>query len=90
MCGRSAEFLPHATTPWIPISPSSQSRNGFVAILAAWWVTSRLIQPGKLETFIICFGLATLMRYMLRKEFLQDIRGLRRALPRESEIKLPR
>jgi dolichol-phosphate mannosyltransferase len=55
-------------------------------VLAAWWVSRRIMDPRLLEKFILPFGLATIMRYILRKEFLQDIRGLRRNLPRENEI----
>ena len=31
-----------------------------------------------LELFLFTFGVATVARYILRKEFLHDIRGLRR------------
>jgi dolichol-phosphate mannosyltransferase len=79
------EFLPRQT-PWIDFAVISLA-EWFVAILSASWVTWRLIQPGRIETFVIAFGLATLMRYILRKEFLQDLRGLRKALPREHEVK---
>jgi dolichol-phosphate mannosyltransferase len=79
------EFLSRQM-PWIDFAVISIT-EWITAILAADWVSHRLIQPGKLETFVICFGLGTLMRYVLRKEFLQDIRGLRRMLPRETEAK---
>jgi dolichol-phosphate mannosyltransferase len=77
------EFLSRQT-PWVDFAVIAIA-EWVTAILAALWVSRRLALPGKLETFVICFGLATLMRYILRKEFLQDIRGLRRALPREKE-----
>ena len=51
--------------------------------LAAFWISRRVTQPGVLETFILTFGLATLVRYILRKEFLLDIRGLRRDLRKD-------
>ena len=38
---------------------------------------------GAIELFVISFGMATLTRYVLRKELMQDIRGLRRELRRE-------
>jgi dolichol-phosphate mannosyltransferase len=79
------EFLARQT-PWLDFAVISIA-EWITAVLAAWWVSHRLIDPGILETFIIAFGAGTLMRYILRKEFLQDIRGLRRGLGRESEAK---
>ena len=79
------EFLPRQT-PWLDFAVISTA-EWIVAILSAWWVSRRLIEPGTCETFIICFACGTLARYVLRKEFLQDIRGLRRGLPREAEAK---
>jgi dolichol-phosphate mannosyltransferase len=77
------EFLPRQT-PWLDFTVISAA-EWIAAVLAAWWVGARMIQPGILETFVICFGFATVTRYILRKEFLQDIRGLRRELPRETK-----
>jgi dolichol-phosphate mannosyltransferase len=57
--------------------------------LTAWWAARHVWGAGAVEIFVICFGAATLVRYILRKEFLQDIRGLRRSLPREVEISPP-
>jgi dolichol-phosphate mannosyltransferase len=54
-------------------------------IFAAWWVGRRVDHPGTFETFVLSVGAATLVRYVLRKEFMQDIRGLRKSLPREIE-----
>ena len=49
-----------------------------VAVLAvAWWLRWRLNNPGRTEVFLITFAAGTVARYILRKEFLQDIRGLR-------------
>jgi dolichol-phosphate mannosyltransferase len=76
------EFLARQT-PWLDFAVIS-SIEWFIAIASAWWIASRVYHPGILETFLICFALGTLARYVLRKEFLQDIRGLRRDLPRES------
>jgi dolichol-phosphate mannosyltransferase len=67
------DFIMIAAAEWI------------VCALAAWWVSRRVADPGLLDLFVIPFGLATIMRYVLRKEFLQDIRGLRKTLPREME-----
>jgi dolichol-phosphate mannosyltransferase len=46
--------------------------------VVALWVTSRVNHVTFMELFVLCFGAATVMRYILRKEFLHDIRGLRR------------
>jgi hypothetical protein len=35
------------------------------------------------ELFLVAFGAATIVRYVLRKELLQDIRGLRREIRRD-------
>lgn len=48
------------------------------AVLAtAWWLVWRLPDLGRVELFLITFAAGTVARYLLRKEFLQDIRGLR-------------
>jgi dolichol-phosphate mannosyltransferase len=44
----------------------------------ALWATARIHHVTFTELFVISFGAATVMRYILRKEFLHDIRGLRR------------
>ena len=77
------EFLVRQN-PWLDFMVIAAA-EWIVAVLAAWWTRNRLVGPGIWETFIVCFGAATLTRYILRKEFLQDIRGLRRNLPREAE-----
>ncbi|HEX8521998.1 MAG TPA: polyprenol monophosphomannose synthase [Tepidisphaeraceae bacterium] len=46
--------------------------------VASLWVTGRVNHLGVLELFLLTFGAATVVRYILRKEFLHDIRGLRR------------
>jgi len=44
--------------------------------LAAYWLAHHaLVNPPQM--FVIAFGLATVVRYVLRKELLQDVRGLR-------------
>lgn len=75
------EFLPRES-PWVDFAVISTA-EWIAAILAAWWVGERVISPGIGETFFLSFAFATIARYVLRKEFLQDIRGLRRELPRE-------
>jgi hypothetical protein len=47
-------------------------------IAAAGWIARRVIGLSRGEGFLIPFAAATVMRYLLRKELLQDIRGLRR------------
>jgi hypothetical protein len=46
--------------------------------VTALWTTTRVYHATAIELFIITFGCAAIVRYILRKEFLHDIRGLRR------------
>lgn len=57
-----------------------------VVLAVATWLTQRLANPGNGEVFVISFIAGTLMRYILRKELLQDVRGLRREV-RAEELK---
>jgi len=54
-------------------------------ILTAAWLGHRLTHPppSAIEALLIPFSAATIVRYVLRKELLQDIRGLRRDVPSE-------
>ena len=52
---------------------------------AAAWVAWRVREATVTEVFVLTFGSATLVRYILRKELLMDIRGLRRD-PRREEL----
>ncbi|MGO8699536.1 MAG: glycosyltransferase [Limisphaerales bacterium] len=70
------EFLARQT-PWVDFALISGA-EWLAATVTAWWATRRLLTPGRWETFILSFGAATLVRYVLRKELLHDIRGLRR------------
>ncbi len=55
-------------------------------IAAAEWMSRRVVAGVyPIEAFLITFTLATLTRYILRKEFLMDIRGLRKD-PRNEEL----
>jgi hypothetical protein len=45
--------------------------------VAAWYVANRVADLRAYEALIIGFGAATLIRYVLRKELMLDIRGLR-------------
>jgi dolichol-phosphate mannosyltransferase len=47
---------------------------------AAAWLKSRVSSPSLAEMFFIPFACATVVRYVLRKEFLQDVRGLRKEI----------
>jgi dolichol-phosphate mannosyltransferase len=44
------------------------------------WVNARVGEPSIADWFLIPFGCATVVRYVLRKELLQDVRGLRKEL----------
>jgi dolichol-phosphate mannosyltransferase len=48
-----------------------------VCTTAAWWLAHRA-RVNVPEMFVLAFGCATLARYVLRKELLQDVRGLRK------------
>jgi dolichol-phosphate mannosyltransferase len=48
------------------------------AAAAGEWTSRHTVGVWPFELFVIAFGCAIVMRYVLRKEFLQDVRGLRR------------
>lgn len=48
-----------------------------VAMIVAYYVQTRVIEANFFEQFVIPFFCATVVRYILRKEFQLDIRGLR-------------
>ncbi|HEY1629639.1 MAG TPA: glycosyltransferase [Tepidisphaeraceae bacterium] len=54
-----------------------------ICIVVAAWVVNRFREPKYWEIFVFSFGAATITRYILRKELMQDIRGLRRDLRKE-------
>ncbi len=54
-----------------------------VCAALATWVVHRVRDLAWWELFVLSFGAATIARYVLRKEFMQDIRGLRRDLRKE-------
>ncbi|HEV2296077.1 MAG TPA: polyprenol monophosphomannose synthase [Tepidisphaeraceae bacterium] len=78
------EFLvtPH---PWRDFWIIALAEWVACAVVAAWWVR-RALGPTPLEVLVLSFGAATIVRYMLRKEFLQDVRGLRRELRKDELI----
>jgi dolichol-phosphate mannosyltransferase len=75
------EFL-LTRTPWRDFAMVSAGELAS-GLLAAVWLTSRAPQVHPLEVFVVGFGAATVARYVLRKELMQDIRGLRKDLRRE-------
>jgi dolichol-phosphate mannosyltransferase len=54
-----------------------------VCVAVAQWVASRVAAPTKVDLFVIPFLLATVVRYVLRKELLQDVRGLRKEVRKD-------
>ena len=51
--------------------------------LAAAWTTARLHHPSAMDIFILSFAAAAAARYLLRKELLLDVRGLRKPIHRD-------
>ncbi len=49
-----------------------------ICALTSTWLAARIERLWAIEVFLIPFAAATIVRYILRKELLQDIRGLRR------------
>jgi dolichol-phosphate mannosyltransferase len=70
--------------PWLDFAQIALV-EWLACFLAAEWTFHRLAQPNLVDLFTIPFMVATVTRYVLRKEFLQDIRGLRKTLPREAD-----
>lgn len=75
------EFLV-TRTPWrdfLMISLGEWAACG----LTAFWIAERAREIHPAEVFLLCYGAATVARYVLRKELMQDIRGLRKEVRRE-------
>ena len=70
--------------PWLDFCIISAAEWA-VCTLSALWFVARVAQPAALELFVFSCGAATMARYVLRKEFLQDLRGLRKE-PRQENI----
>jgi dolichol-phosphate mannosyltransferase len=68
--------------PWLDFLFSSLAEWA-AASLSGVYLANRLKDPHDLELFFLPFGIAMLVRYVLRKEFLLDIRGLRREIRKE-------
>jgi dolichol-phosphate mannosyltransferase len=78
------EFLP-TPHPWRDFWIIAMAEWTACAVAAAWWVR-RANGPTPPEVLVLAFSAATMVRYMLRKEFLQDVRGLRRELRKDELI----
>ena len=68
--------------PWRDFVLISAFEWAAVACVAAWGIW-RLRDPAPLELLTLGFAAALVVRYLLRKELMHDIRGLRRELRRE-------
>lgn len=77
------EFLA-GRRPWRDFLLSSAAEWTGCTLLAAYLV-ARLSEPRDLELFLLPFTAALFVRYVLRKELLLDVRGLRR-LPRDEDV----
>ena len=76
------EFLVRQT-PWIDFAIVS-ALEWIVCGVTAEWLKHRLASPASMaEMFFIPFTAATAVRYALRKELMEDIRGLRREIRRD-------
>jgi len=63
--------------PWLDFAVISIC-EWLACLMMVAWTGRRIDRPTWLEGFLYPFAVATLLRYILRKELLQDIRGLRR------------
>jgi dolichol-phosphate mannosyltransferase len=68
--------------PWLDFVFVALAEQAACTLSALWLVTHAHLASA-LEVFVICFGCATVMRYVLRKELMQDVRGLRKELRKE-------
>lgn len=70
------EFLP-THSPWRDFAVVSLAEWAACALSAAW-IAGRVREIHALEVFVLTYAAALAARYVLRKEMLRDIRGLRR------------
>ena len=77
------EFLVRPN-PWLDFGLIAAAEV-ITCMLVAMWVWARVSKPTFWDYVLIPFGCATVVRYVLRKELLQDVRGLRRDL-RQDEL----
>jgi len=59
------------------------------ATLTGLWLVRRVQVLYAWELFLISWGCATVARYVLRKELLQDVRGLRREIRTDEQEQAP-
>lgn len=71
--------------PWVDFILISCG-EWLACVAVALWCEANLLRPTWGRIFLLSFAVATAIRYILRKEFLQDLRGLRGG-PREYEIR---
>jgi dolichol-phosphate mannosyltransferase len=74
-------FIPRPR-PWLDFAVISTT-EWIVCLATAVWTAARIGDASFAEGFLYPFAAATAVRYVLRKEYLQDIRGLRRDLRAE-------
>lgn len=65
--------------PWLEFAMTSLAEL-LSCMVAAVWFAPRLKNLNSFDLPLLCFLTATVVRYALRKEMMQDIRGLRRDL----------
>lgn len=70
------EFL-LTSRPWLEFALVAASEWA-CCVAAAVWVSRRVDDPGFAEQWLLPLAAATVARYVLRKELMHDIRGLRR------------
>ncbi len=71
--------------PWLDFCVIAALEWAAAVTAAAWLVHNALPRVGPAQRFTIPFGLGLAVRYVLRKELLQDVRGLRRD-PRTADL----
>lgn len=69
------EFLA-TRRPWLEFWMTSLAEM-LSCVVAAIWFRPRLANLSSFDLPLLCFLTATLVRYVLRKEMMQDVRGLR-------------
>lgn len=67
-------FIPRRR-PWVDFAFTSLAEWATASLSAVYFVY-RMPYAHPLEVMAICFGLGTLVRYILRKEFSHDVRGM--------------
>ncbi len=65
--------------PWLDFAIIS-AVEWMICAASSLWLADRAASVSALEVFVVSYGAALVSRYVLRKEFMQDIRGLRREL----------